>query len=134
MRRTVIILALVAGMLLVPTAARAESFRSDSTAYNGSFSALGFYSTGNSRLSKIYDMRAVVELPRRYRNGFCAYARVGVNGVFKLQSYRDCDTNGDATLTLFIRGPIYASHGDRVEVWFSDPVTRYVITHPSIRL
>jgi hypothetical protein len=130
MRRIIVAVALALCAALIPGPASAETFRSDSAAYNGSYSALGFSVFEGGRLRSI---RATVDLPARYRNSFCAYARIGVNGVFVAQSYRDCDTNGDATLTFRLPN-IRASKGDYIEVWFSDPVTRFHVTHPTIIL
>jgi hypothetical protein len=138
--RKILVLLFALSLVILPTkASAAERFRSDSSTYNGSNSALGIYMNGNSRLYTMFDIRAVVQLPARYashgnRRGFCAYARLGVNGVFKRQSYADCDTNGDATLMFRFHGPLYASAGDHISVWFADPVTRYVRSHPDVKL
>ena len=138
--RKILVAIFTLSLVILPTkASAAERFRSSSSAYNGSSSALGVYMDGNSRLYTMFDIRAVVRLPARYashgnRRGFCAYARLGVNGVFKRQSYWDCDTNGDALLMFRFHGPLYASGGDHISVWFSDPVTRYVYSHPDIKL
>jgi hypothetical protein len=142
--RRLTILCAVLAVAVLGTASSAgalpsEEFRSDSAAYNGSYSAVGFSVFGSPKGSYVLrNVRAVVELPSRYagtsaRPGFCAYARIGVNGVAYANSYVDCDTNGDATLRFYLPD-IRARSGDYIEVWFSDLVTRFDEDHPVVIL
>jgi hypothetical protein len=131
-----IIVALVL-IMLVPAgstmAYASTSYRADAAQYRGSTTELGFRINGNKHLARISDVSAAIDMPRRYTNNFCAYAVLRVNGRNRAVNYRDCDTNGDARLAW--RFPdIYVHPGDVVSVWFSDAVSRYRVTHPSIRV
>ena len=59
--------------------------------------------------------------------------RSRVAGVERARSLRVCDTDGDATLAF--RFPdLYVRPSEWVEVWFSDPVTRYDHAHPASKV
>lgn len=137
MRRRIIVLSvavLAAMVLLLPLASPASAavFRRSVVTYNGSTTALQLYESGEGTIRTMSSITSGIQLPSSYR-GFCASSRVLVDGVVRLSAGTTCDTNYNAHLTFWF-GTLSAYPGDRVSVWFSDPVSRYSVTHPTIIL
>ena len=109
-------------------------YRADWSQYNGATSELGFrQSTGTKgRTANAWLIEAAIDLPAGWANHYGAWAELRVNGLTIQRTAWQPDTNGDARLEYYF-GDLWLRRGDRVSVWFSDPVTRYVRAHPEIR-
>lgn len=139
MRRLLLVL-LVAGLAMGaagPAAATAGPGTweqvSDRATWDGATTELTVNVRGHRQLLQLDGISVTVQLPPEWANRYCAFVQVGVNGVTKAQSYRDCDTNGDARL-WFLLPDLYARPGDVVELWASDPVSRFDQEHAAILL
>jgi hypothetical protein len=111
----------------------AFSYRADASQYRGATSDLGFrldVST-RGRLRQAWLIEASLDLPAAYANRYRARAELRVNGLTVRRAGHLTDTNGDARLEWYF-GDVWLRQGDRVSVWFSDPVTRYAIAHPVV--
>jgi hypothetical protein len=147
-RRIIVVLA-VAAMLAVAAPAHAQvprtmdhqlladagrwSYRADASQYRGATSDLGFrldVST-RGRLRQAWLVEASLDLPAGYANRYRARAELRVNGLTVRRAGIMVDTNGDARLEWYF-GDVWLRQGDRVSVWFSDPVTRYLRAHPVV--
>lgn len=121
-----------AGLLIArPAEAAAQSGRlADTAHYNGSVTTL----SASYRGGYLTDITATIQLPRSYANNMRVVAMLQHNGPPAIRNgwwiqMVDRDTNGDARLT-YRMGSLKVKRGDRVGVWYSDPVTRYRVTHP----
>jgi hypothetical protein len=135
-KRVIVVAALAAVAMLPGLPAQASNYQEgyDSSYYHGSRSELHFRlsNDGGGRLTA-WVVEAMVDLPLAYANAFCAYAVVNVNGRSRTWDGRRCDTNGDAHLDWFFPD-LHLKRGDVVTVWFSDPFTRYRLSHPEIHV
>lgn len=114
--------------------AEAATRTADTASYHGATTTLsatrhGAYLTG---------ITATIQLPRSYANRMRVVTMLQYNGPPAIRDgwwvqKVDADTNGDARLAFHL-GSLKVRAGDRVGVWFSDPVTRYRVTHPEIRV
>jgi hypothetical protein len=134
---TLIVLAVVATIVAAGPASAAprDGYRADASQFRGATSDLGFnvdYGT-KQRTVNVWLVEASLDLPTAYANSYCARAEIRVNGLTIRRAGYDCDTNGDARLEWYF-GDMWLHRGDRVSVWFSDPVTLYVIAHPVVIL
>jgi hypothetical protein len=144
-RRTLLTLAALA-LALAAVPAHAEVARTmdhqqlvrsiyvaDASQYRGATSDMGFRldTSPRGRLRQAWQIEASLDLPARWTNRYCARAEIRVNGLTTRQAGVMCDTNGDARLEWYF-GDLWLRRGDRVTAWFSDRVTRYAITHPTV--
>jgi hypothetical protein len=128
-----VVLAVVATMIMSARPADAAT-RSDTARYHGAVTSIRASRHG----AYLTNITATIQLPRRYANHMRVVVMVQQNGP---PAIRDGwwiqkvghDTNGDARLTYHL-GSLKVKRGDRVAVWFSDPVTRYGVTHPELRV
>jgi hypothetical protein len=131
-RRILIVLSLALALTVAVVAgpASAATSRRSAVRYNGSVSSINLTQSGSS----LTDVWAGLQLPSSYANRFCAYAVLYIGGRHAYQTATKCDTNGDAYLRFYWSGTFVGYDGDQVTVWFSDPVTRYDVIHPTITL